>query len=68
MLFVKESGEHGPLLVLIHWLGGSSRSWSEVIEGLAAVGLRCIAVDLPGFGNSSEQGEFSIAAMNQALI
>jgi pimeloyl-ACP methyl ester carboxylesterase len=41
----------GPVLVLIHGLGGSWQAWLENIAPLAAH-HRVIAVDLPGFGQS----------------
>ncbi len=43
---------HGEPLVLIHGLGGSRRIWGPVIDRLAAE-RDVIAVDLPGFGESS---------------
>jgi pimeloyl-ACP methyl ester carboxylesterase len=44
------TGEGRPLL-LIHGLGGSTRTWSEVVDDLAAE-REVIAIDLPGFGES----------------
>jgi pimeloyl-ACP methyl ester carboxylesterase len=52
---------------MLHWLGGSSRTFTEVAELLAPRGFQCVAIDLPGFGNSSQQQDFSIPAMVQAL-
>jgi pimeloyl-ACP methyl ester carboxylesterase len=52
---------------MLHWLGGSSHSWTEVSEGLATRGIHCAAVDLPGFGNSAGMLDFSIASMAHAL-
>jgi pimeloyl-ACP methyl ester carboxylesterase len=45
-------------LVFLHYFGGSSRSWCEVIDGLKHSGcstteLRCIAPDLRGFGDTA---------------
>ncbi|MFI6732266.1 alpha/beta fold hydrolase [Nonomuraea sp. NPDC050451] len=45
------AGERGPVVLLLHgtyW----SRVWAPVIDGLAAAGLRPVAVDLPGLGRS----------------
>ncbi|MGX7927774.1 alpha/beta fold hydrolase, partial [Tsuneonella sp. HG094] len=39
----------GRKLLLVHGLGGSSRSWSTVIDALSAE-RTVIAVDLPGHG------------------
>lgn len=46
-----DAGE-GPVLLLLHGLGNCSRFWAPVAPSLAAGGVRVIAVDLPGFGNS----------------
>ena len=51
------AGEGGRLLLLLHgtyW----SRVWQPVIDGIAAAGLRPVAVDFPGFGRSS--GELTV--------
>ncbi|MDA0566956.1 alpha/beta hydrolase [Streptomonospora sp. S1-112] len=50
------AGERGPLVLLLHgtyW----SRVWLPVLDGLAAAGLRPVAVDLPGLGRS--EGELT---------
>lgn len=44
-------------LVFLHYFGGSSRAWREVIDGLEERGclateLRCFAPDLRGFGST----------------
>jgi len=43
--------EKGYALVFLHYFGGSSRSWSAVVDRLQAE-YRCIAPDLRGFGQS----------------
>ena len=40
-----------PSLVFLHYFGGSSQAWTEVIEKLAA-DYHCLAPDLRGFGDS----------------
>src|ERR1700746_3923058 len=45
------AGKGGPLVLLLHgtyW----SRVWQHVLSGIAAAGLRPVAVDFPGFGRS----------------
>ena len=68
MLRFEQVGNLGPLVVMVHWLGGSSRSWRETSGALAHSGFRCFTVDLPGFGEDSAETTFSISEMVQALI
>ena len=50
-----------PTLVFLHYFGGSSLAWTEVIEKLAA-NYHCIAPDMRGFGASNEAaGNFAVA-------
>jgi len=59
-------GNGNPLL-LIHGLGGSWRSWSPILDSLAAE-REVIAVDLPGFGETSPlSGEVSIRTLANAV-
>ncbi len=61
-------GESGPLLVWLHWLGGSARTWHEVNQKLAARGVECVALDLPGFGEACGAAGYSKAAMAEAVV
>lgn len=56
------------LLVMIHWLGGSSRTWQEVSEHLSDCGFRCVALDLPGFGEAKDGSGYSVSAIVATLI
>ncbi len=57
----------GKPLLLIHGLGGSWRSWTPILDGLAAE-REVIAVDLPGFGATPPlPGEVSIATLADAV-
>ncbi|MBL4846578.1 MAG: alpha/beta fold hydrolase [Planctomycetes bacterium] len=49
----------GPAVLLLHGFLHSAWTWRELIEPLAARGLRVIALDLYGYGSSAEvaQGE-----------
>ena len=57
----------GKPLLLLHGLGGSLRSWSTVLDDLAAE-REVIAVDLPGFGETPPlPGEVSIRTLADAV-
>src|SRR6266404_2993241 len=52
------AGRGGSLVLLLHgtyW----SRVWQPVLDGIAAAGLRPVAVDFPGFGRSG--GELTVS-------
>ena len=50
-LFVEQRGAGLPALIFLHYWGGSSRTWSKVIDGLAP-DFRTIAIDQRGWGRS----------------
>ncbi len=59
-------GSGSPLL-LIHGLGAGWRSWTPILDGLAAT-REVIAVDLPGFGETPPlTGEVSIATLSDSV-
>jgi pimeloyl-ACP methyl ester carboxylesterase len=63
--FVRQ-GKGRPLL-LVHGIGGSSRSWDPIVQELAAA-REVIALDLPGFGASPPlPGASTIEGMTEAL-
>ena len=58
---------NGKPLLLIHGIGGNWRSWSPILDGLAAH-REVIAIDLPGSGKTLPlQGENSIATLASAV-
>jgi pimeloyl-ACP methyl ester carboxylesterase len=57
----------GPLVVMLHWLGGSAGTWTEVGERLAARGLRPVGIDLPGFGHAVDEPGYSVHQMATAV-
>ena len=67
MLSSVRRGKGDPALVLLPYLGGSHREWKPVTE-LLRDGSSCIAVDLPGFGDSREVPGYSVAAMAESLM
>jgi pimeloyl-ACP methyl ester carboxylesterase len=47
----------GPPVVFVHGLSGGWQNWLENMPVLAEAGYRCIAMDLPGFGESPMPAE-----------
>ncbi len=43
----------GPLVVLLHGMGGAADHWNFTLPKLALAGYRAIALDLPGHGGSA---------------
>jgi pimeloyl-ACP methyl ester carboxylesterase len=57
----------GPPILLLHGLGGTWQYWSRTMELLAG-SARCIALDLPGFGQSdTPPGGFSLDSASDNL-
>jgi pimeloyl-ACP methyl ester carboxylesterase len=56
----------GPVLLLIHGMGGSSENWRAVIEPLAR-DHTVIVPDLPGHGGSSPGGDYSVGGLAAGL-
>jgi pimeloyl-ACP methyl ester carboxylesterase len=55
-----------PTLVLMHFLGGSSHEWDEVIA-LLGDHIRTVALDLPGFGDSAGIPGYTVREMADAI-
>ncbi|MGE5282741.1 MAG: alpha/beta fold hydrolase [Chloroflexota bacterium] len=57
----------GPVLLLIHGLGGNFENWAEVIEPLSRTHT-VIAPDMPGHGDSAPGGgDYSVGALASSL-
>jgi pimeloyl-ACP methyl ester carboxylesterase len=59
-LHFTDVGEGEVALVFLHYFGGSLNEWNKVIAELSPQ-YRCIAIDLPGFGNSPELKILSVS-------
>ena len=64
---VADFGGEGPVLLLVHGLGGSHLNWLSVAPKLAEH-HRVYALDLPGFGRSPLAGRRSSIAANVDLL
>jgi pimeloyl-ACP methyl ester carboxylesterase len=56
----------GPVLLLVHGMGGSSDNWEAVIEPLAREHT-VIVPDLPGHGRSAPGGDYSVGGLASGL-
>lgn len=50
-----------PFVFCLHYLGGSAREWSRVVA--LVLNARCIAIDLPGFGDARDSTGYTVAEM-----
>lgn len=57
----------GPVVILIHGLASSAYTWAEVIDPLSR-NFDVIAIDLPGFGASSQPGDLSFDDLPRAVL
>lgn len=56
-----DKNQQRPTLIFLHYFGGSSVSWTEVIEQLST-DYRCIAPDMRGFGASeAPAGNYAVS-------
>src|ERR1019366_1588130 len=66
-VYVADFGGDGPVMLLVHGLGGAHLNWMAVAPQLAAH-HRVYALDLPGFGRSPLAGRRSTIAANVDLL
>ena len=64
---VMEWGSKEDVLVFLHYFGGSAQSWQWVAERLSG-DYRCIALNLPGFGNTPELESPTIQALADFVL
>jgi len=58
----------GPVVVLVHGLGGRAEDWSNLAPYFARAGFRVYMPDLFGFGRSEKPAEFSYSVHDQANV
>jgi pimeloyl-ACP methyl ester carboxylesterase len=64
---VMDYGGSGPLMVLIHGLGGSIANW-DVVAPRWAERCRVLALDLPGFGLSPPGRDWALETLEEAVV
>ncbi|HEY1579922.1 MAG TPA: alpha/beta hydrolase [Terracidiphilus sp.] len=60
--------ENGPVIVLVHGLGGRAEDWEKLAPYLSKAGYRVYLPDLPGFGDSERPKDFSYSVTDQANV
>ena len=66
--YLAEGPADGPVVVLVHGLGGSAEEWHNFAPYLAKAGFRVYMPDLPGFGRSEKPADFSYSISDQAEV
>jgi pimeloyl-ACP methyl ester carboxylesterase len=60
--------ENGPVVVLVHGLGGRSEDWRNLAPFFVRAGYRVYLPDLPGYGHSEQPRNFSYSIPDEAAI
>jgi pimeloyl-ACP methyl ester carboxylesterase len=58
----------GPVVVLVHGLGGSAEDWLNLAPYLTRAGYRVYIPDLFGYGRSPKPADFSYSVRDQAAV
>ena len=66
--YLAEGPAGGPVVVLVHGLGGNAEEWRNLASWLVKAGYRVYLPDLPGFGRSEQPADFSYSVHDQAVV
>ncbi len=58
----------GPVVILVHGLGGRAEDWWNVTPVMAKAGFQVYMPDLLGFGRSQQPADFSYSVRDQATV
>jgi pimeloyl-ACP methyl ester carboxylesterase len=58
----------GPVVVLVHGLGGRAEDWRNLAPYFARAGYRVYLPDLPGYGQSARPADFSYSVRDEAGV
>ena len=58
----------GPVVVLVHGLGGRGEDWRGLAPYVAKAGFRVYMPDLPGYGRSEKPADFSYSVPDEAEV
>ena len=63
-----EAGAGDTAIFFLHGVGGGAQAWAQNLPVLAAQGYRCIAWDMPGYGDSSAITPYNNQTLAQSLL
>jgi pimeloyl-ACP methyl ester carboxylesterase len=63
-----EGPASGPVVVLVHGLGGRAEDWRDLAPYLAKAGFRVCMPDLIGYGRSEKPADFSYSVHDEADV
>jgi pimeloyl-ACP methyl ester carboxylesterase len=66
--YLVEGPADGPVVVMVHGLGGSAEDWRNLVPYLVRAGYRVYMPDLPGYGRSEKPVEFSYSVRDEAEV
>jgi pimeloyl-ACP methyl ester carboxylesterase len=64
--YYAEGPASGPVVVLVHGLGGRAEDWVNLAPYFARAGYRVYLPDLPGYGHSAKPADFSYSVPDEA--
>ncbi len=64
--YLAEGPDGGPVVVLVHGLGGEAEDWRNLAPYLTRAGFRVYVPDLPGYGRSERPTDFSYSVHDEA--
>ena len=66
--YLASGSASGPVVVLVHGLGGRAEDWRELAPYLVKAGFRVYQPDLFGYGRSDQPADFSYAVHDEAEV
>jgi predicted alpha/beta-fold hydrolase len=68
MHYLAKGPASGPVVVLVHGLGGRAEDWRLLAPYLTKAGFRVYMPDLPGYGRSEWPRDFSYSVRDEATV
>ena len=58
----------GPVILMLHGIGGGHRVFAPQVETFASLGYRAVAWDMPGYGHSAPIEPYTFKGLAQSCI